>query len=100
MVHNFFIRYQYQKILHIFSSETRYNSTTDFTLISLSTGLRYDSNIVFCFTLLDESPTSVNLENDRGFIVKEYSIKQIYENLYSKWVISYHCGESCSSTIY
>ena len=55
----------------------------------------------------DESPTSANLGNDHGFIIKEYSFhwyeafwenpKQSYESLCSKWTISYHCGESCSS---
>ena len=55
----------------------------------------------------DESPTSANLGNDHEFINKEYSPhwyetfwgspKQTHESLCSKWTISYHCGESCSS---
>ena len=65
-----------------------------------------DSTILL---LDDESPTSVNLRNDHGFIVKEYylhwyeafwgSPKQSHESLCSKWTISYHCGESCSSNM-
>ena len=50
-----------------------------------------------------------SLGNDHGFIIKEYylywnevfwgSPKQSHESLFSKWKISYHCGESCSSNI-
>ena len=57
----------------------------------------------------DESPTSANLGNDHGFIIKEYSLhwcedswgspKQNHESLCSKWTISYHCRESCSSNM-
>ena len=46
---------------------------------------------------------------DHEFIINEYSPhwyeafwgspKQIHESLYSKWTISYNCGESCSSNI-
>ena len=59
--------------------------------------------------MLDESPTSANLGNGHGSIIKEYSLhwceafwgspKQSYESLCSKWTISYHCGESCSSNM-
>ena len=55
----------------------------------------------------DGSPTSTNLGNDHGFISEEYLLhwyeafwgnpKQSHESLCSKWTISYHCGESCSS---
>ena len=48
--------------------------------------------------MLDESPTSANLGNDHGFIIKEYSLhwyeafwgspKQSHEGLCSKWTIS------------
>ena len=58
--------------------------------------------------MLDESPTA-NLENDHEFIIKEYylhsyeafwgSRKQSHENLCSKWTISYHCRELCSSNM-
>ena len=54
----------------------------------------------------DESLTSANLGNDHGFINKQYSLhwyeafwgspKQSHGSLYSKWTVSYHCGESCS----
>ena len=57
----------------------------------------------------DESPTSANLGNDHEFIIKKYSIhwndafcgssKQSHESLCSKWTISYHSGESCSSNM-
>ena len=54
----------------------------------------------------DESPTPTNLGNDHGSIVKEYSRmrhfgkpKAKHESLCSKWTISYHCGESCSSNM-
>ena len=50
-----------------------------------------------------------NLGNDHGFINKEYSLhwyeafwealKQSHESLFSKWTISYHYGESCSSNM-
>ena len=50
-----------------------------------------------------------NLGNDHGFIIKEYYLhwyeafwgrpKQSHESLCSKWTISYHCGESCSSNM-
>ena len=55
------------------------------------------------------SPTLVNLVEDHGFISEEYylhwyeafwgSPKQSHESLCSKWTISYHCGESCSSNM-
>ena len=50
--------------------------------------------------MLDESPISANLGNDRGFIIKEYSIHW-YETFWesSKWTISCHCGKSCSSNM-
>ena len=44
-----------------------------------------------------------NLRNDHGFISKEYisigvrpfvEAQKSHESLYSKWTISYHCGES------
>ena len=59
--------------------------------------------------MLDESPTSANLGNDHEFIIKEYylhwyeafsgSAKQSHERLCSKWTISYHRGELCSTNM-
>ena len=50
-----------------------------------------------------------NLRNDHEFIINEYyldwcealprSPKQNHKRLCSKWTISYHCGESCSSNM-
>ena len=55
------------------------------------------------------SPTLVNLVEDHEFISEEFylhwyeafwgSPKESHESLRSKWIISYHCGESCSSNI-
>ena len=67
-----------------------------------SIGLRFGSDM-----LDDESLTSANLWNDHRFMIKEYSLhwyeafwgspKQTHESLCSKWTISYHGRESCSS---
>ena len=54
-------------------------------------------------------PPQANLGSDHGFINKEYflhwyeafwgSPKQSHGSLFPKWIISYHCGESCSSSM-
>ena len=64
---------------------------------------------VVLILLDDESPTSANLGNDHEFIIEEYTLhrygafwgspKQSHESLCSKWTISYHCGELCSSNM-
>ena len=55
-------------------------------------------NLRFNFNQMEEC-TLADLGNDHEFINKE-SPKQNHESLCSKWTISYHCGESCSSNNY
>ena len=59
--------------------------------------------------MLDESRTSANLGNNHTFIIKKYylplvgvlldNLKSNYESSCSKWTISYHCEEPCSSNM-